>query len=292
MLGMQKYSLYLPYHTNGLETMDKTNCRLARACLMKRNRFITIFLATAFALTVAERGVARSKDLRPLFKEYGISVKNQSHRGTCSVFALVGLIEFERANALGERVPLSVEYLNWAANRIEGVSADGSFFHYAIDGLSEYGICADDYMPYASRFSDKNEPSEAAKRDAEGRKGGKQVWIKRWNPECGLTPEQLEEVRRQLDADHPVAIGFLWPKSDKGFSERGELPVVERDEVFDGHSVLIVGYEDDPEKPGGGCLIFKNSYGESFGDKGYGYVPYKYALLYANDAMALRVKAE
>ncbi len=93
-----------------------------------------------------------------------------------------------------------------------------------------------------------------------------------------------------MDNEHPVAIGFQWPKNNQDIREQGELVVVERENVFDGHSVLIVGYQDDADAPGGGYLIFKNSHGDAFGDKGYGRVPYAYALLYANDAIALRVK--
>lgn len=89
---------------------------------------------------------------------------------------------------------------------------------------------------------------------------------------------------------NPVAIVFQWPKQDEAIGEHGELAVVEREYVFDGHSILIVGYQADEKTPGGGYLIFKNSFGESFGDKGYGRIPYAYALLYANDAMALHLK--
>ena len=192
---------------------------------------------------------------------------------------------------MGETTPLSVEYLNWAANRIDGKDFDGSFFNFAIDGMALHGICADDYMPYATRFSAKAEPSEKAKANALSRKNGNQIWIKKWDPTNGVTEEQLNEIRNQLDNNHPVAIGFRWPKGDVPgrILEGGELAVVKEEEVFDGHSVLIIGYQTDTETPGGGYLIFKNSHSESFGDKGYGRIPYAYALLYANDAMALHL---
>ncbi len=235
---------------------------------------------------------AQEKTLRPLFEKYGICVRNQGSRGTCSIFTLVGMIEFERANVLGETTALSPEYLNWAANRIEGADADGSYFHFAIDGMSRYGICADDYMPYAVRFSEKAEPSEAAKQEAASRKAGKQVWIKEWDPTNGVTDTQLQRIREELNGEHPVAIGFRWPKEEakNGHLTGGDLAVVAEDEVFDGHSVLVVGYADDGKYAGGGCLIFKNSHGDSFGEGGYGRIPYAYAKLYANDVMALHLK--
>lgn len=80
-----------------------------------RKTLIACVLVVIFAGEVLAQGT----NLRPLFEKYGISVKNQGSRGTCSVFAVVGLIEFERANVLGDNTPLSVEFLNWAANQVE-----------------------------------------------------------------------------------------------------------------------------------------------------------------------------
>ena len=40
------------------------------------------------------------------------------------------------------------------------------------------------------------------------------------------------------------------------------------------HSVLVVGYKDDPSVPTGGYFIFKNSWNTGYGDNGYGYCPY------------------
>jgi len=237
---------------------------------------------------------AQGKTLRPLFEKHGITVKDQGKRPTCSIFAMVGLIEFERANVLGEKTPLSVDYLNWAANKTEGADWDGSFFHFAIDGMARYGICADDYMPYAVRFSAKFEPSDAAKEEAKSRTAGKQVWIKPYDPKTGISAEHLKEIQKQIDNDHPVAIGFYWPREkvekEKKFLDKGELAVLEREDMFDGHSILIVGYQANADTPGGGYLIFKNSHGESFGEGGYGRIPYEYAFRYANDAMAFHLK--
>ena len=257
-----------------------------------KTKLWVVHVMTCSLLALSGPVCSQGKTLRPLFEQYQITVKDQLNRPCCSIFTLVGLIEFERAHVLGDTIPLSVEYLNWSADKIEGVRSDGSFFHFAIDGMSRYGICADDYMPYATRFTKKVEPSAAAKKEAKSRKAGKQIWIKAWDPKNGVTAEQLKQIQEQLDNNHPVAIGFRWPKKDvkKKYLDGGELVVVTEAEVFDGHSVLIVGYQTDAATPGGGYLIFKNSHGESFGEKGYGRIPYAYAMLYANDAMALHLK--
>jgi C1A family cysteine protease len=41
-----------------------------------------------------------------------------------------------------------------------------------------------------------------------------------------------------------------------------------------GHALVIVGYCDDESMSEGGYWIIKNSWGTSFGDNGYMYIPY------------------
>jgi C1A family cysteine protease len=57
--------------------------------------------------------------------------------------------------------------------------------------------------------------------------------------------------------------------------------------VFDGHSVLLVGYRDDAAQPGGGLLLIRNS-GEAGPD---GALPYAYASQYMNDAAVIDLEA-
>lgn len=50
------------------------------------------------------------------------------------------------------------------------------------------------------------------------------------------------------------------------------------------HGLLIVGYEDNPKAPGGGWFLIRNSLGESWGEKGYGRMPYAYLECFAVEA--------
>lgn len=49
--------------------------------------------------------------------------------------------------------------------------------------------------------------------------------------------------------------------------------------LLGGHAITIVGYDNDKK-----IFICRNSYGEQWGDRGYFYMPYDYAELYASDA--------
>ena len=235
---------------------------------------------------------AQDYNLRPLFDEYGLMIKDQGGRGTCSVFALVGVMEFEYAHLFGQRIPLSVEYLNWASNQVTGEAEDGSFFSDALSGQHKFGICEDSLFPYYSRnYTKKVAPSTAAVKDGKRRRNVEVLWIKKWDPNTGMSDDQIGIVKSEIRQNHPVAIGFQWPKNDEKYRrmENGMMTIPPREGVFDGHSIIMVGYTDEPSVPGGGYFIFKNSHGPGYGDHGYGKMPVEYLSKYANDGVAVRV---
>lgn len=49
------------------------------------------------------------------------------------------------------------------------------------------------------------------------------------------------------------------------------MPNLSKDEYLGGHAVMIVGYNDHMN-----CFIVRNSWGSSWGDHGYFYLPYSY----------------
>ena len=249
-------------------------------------------LLVAVQFSITKDLTAQEYNLKPLFDQYGIPIRDQGGRGTCSVFAIVGLMEFEYAHLLGQKVTLSVEYLNWASNRVTGENEDGSFFSDALTGLHKYGICEDSLFPYyIKNYTKKVEPSRVAVKDGRKRRVAEVVWIKEWNPNTGMTEDQIRQVKAQIRESHPVAIGFLWPRNEEQYRKiiNGMMSVPPREGVFDGHSVIMVGYKDDPTAPGGGYFIFRNSHGTGYGDDGYGKMPYEYLGKYANDGVAMRV---
>ena len=63
-------------------------------------------------------------------------------------------------------------------------------------------------------------------------------------------------------------------------SDTGNIPFPgQGDSLVGGHAVLAVGF-DDQKKIGKekGALLIRNSWGTTWGDGGYGWLPYKYVL--------------
>ncbi len=219
-------------------------------------------------------------DLRPVFRELGLATRAQGTRGTCSVFTVTRAIEYALGKQQRRESRLSVEFLNWSSNRTIGERRDGGFFSDLWKGFERYGICDEEQMPYAAEFDPKRQPSSAALGDARQCRdvGLHLYWIKPWNPTRGLNDEQFAAVKGALPQAWPVCGGFLWPKEPQWAD--GVLQMATRENVRDGHSVLLVGFRDDPAQPGGGVFLIQNT---SNGPRD-GAMSYDYVRAYMNDA--------
>jgi hypothetical protein len=197
------------------------------------------------------------------------------------VFALTGALEYAMANRDNRGIRLSVEFLNWASNQATGDREDGGFFSDLWRGFTVYGVCTEQDMPYRDRFDPNLTPSEDAKDRAQRMRetGLRLHWIKPWNRDTGLTEDQLHAIKDVLDRQWPVCGGLRWPKQVRWTKDTLEMAAPQ--DVYDGHSVLVVGYRDDPGQAGGGALLFRNSNNNGRD----GWMTYEYARAYMNDAV-------
>lgn len=236
--------------------------------------------------------IPETADLRPQFGKRGLEPRAQGKRGTCSIFAVVGVLEFELSAAGRGEERLSVEFLNWASHQTNHRTVDGSFFSDALVGVRQYGICAERLLPYAEDFDQHLSPPEAAREEALGRRHFTAEWIKEWDVKTGLSEQQLGAICRSLSEGHPVAVGLRWPKQAH-YDTQHVLNLPPPADVFDGHSIVLVGYEEDTDPAhGGGTFIFRNSSGPKWEESGYARFSYAYARAYANDAVLVRLDAD
>ncbi len=230
--------------------------------------------------TVSHSDVPVSTDLRPKFAGFGLTPRVQGGRGTCSVFAVTQALEFAVARKKGAGERLSEEFLNWASNQALGEAADGGFFSDLWKGYEKFGVCTETAMPYREKFEPDSPPSaDATMQAAQAQKLGMRLhWIKEWDINTGLTSDHLASIKDTIASGWPVFTGLRWPK--KAEWSNNILQMAAPADVFDGHSILFVGYRDDPAMPGGGVFIFRNSSGPVRESE----MTYEYALAYANDA--------
>jgi hypothetical protein len=238
----------------------------------------------------AQEALPRKASLIDEFQKLGLPARSQGERDTCSLFAITALAEYECArHSPPPHRRLAEEFLIWAGNEASGLKGDQAMFYKAVNGLNALGICTEESMPYADHSDAKRRPSEKALSDARERSARWKVeWIKRWDLQRPLSDTELRHIKQALAQGHPVACGFRWPKAMKGHEI---LAVPPPNKVFDGHSVALVGYEEDPSKPGGGIFWFRNSNGPRWGMDGNGVMSFAYVRAFANDALWLQFEA-
>ena len=235
------------------------------------NRYV-IFLLAAMLAPVGDNLQAApaapvplpdAVDLRPEFARWQLAQRRQGDRPTCSVFTVVGALEFAAARQQERGTRFSVEFLNWAANKTGSDTEDGGFFSDLWKGFVNYGVCAEINMPYQARLDPALLPDSSALADAKTRigLGLRHHWIKEWNVNTGLTEQEFAGVQRTLAQGWPVCGGFRWPKQERWVEN--VLQMCPSNSVRDGHSVLLVGYRNEAAHPGGGVFIFRNSGGNS-----------------------------
>jgi hypothetical protein len=161
--------------------------------LLAGTGLLTVFASMALGQEPASASTAQplpaSIDLRPNFDKWGLTPRTQGKRGTCSVFTVVGALEFVAASKQRHGERFSVEFLNWAANRIVGEDVDGGFFSDLWKAFATYGVCTEQAMTYRPEFDAALAPTPEALAEAKTRLalGLQHHWIKEWDVKTGLT---------------------------------------------------------------------------------------------------------
>jgi len=89
--------------------------------------------------------------------------------------------------------------------------------------------------------------------------------------------QNLSELKKCLKDGYAISFGIALFDSfmTVAVARTGMVPIPNenREKRIGGHAITIVGYDNSLQ-----CFVISNSWGKSWGDKGYGYVPYSYVL--------------
>ncbi|MCC7424800.1 MAG: C1 family peptidase [Planctomycetaceae bacterium] len=134
-----------------------------------------------------------------------------------------------------------------------------------LKAYARFGWCDESLWPYEpNRFKVKPPPeayAQAATRKIE-------TYLR--------VPQQLDQRKACLAGGDPFIFGFSVFSSMEtpDVARTGNVPMPRQgDRQVGGHDVLIVDFDDDRQ-----VFIFRNSWGDDWGEAGYGTIPYQYAL--------------
>ena len=194
------------------------------------------------------------------------AVVAQGELGSCTANAIAsGLREYLLINKEIKWMPLSRLFLYWQERYLEGaVNEDsGAEIRDGMKVLQKIGVCPESDWPYdESTFA--NTPTAIMVANAAPYK------IKEYH-----RVRTLDQLKAALAEGLPVVIGIDIYESfeSEAVEHNGVVPMpdVNKEQLLGGHAVLAVGYDDAKAR-----LIVRNSWGITWGDLGYCYLPYDY----------------
>lgn len=191
------------------------------------------------------------------------AIEDQGNLGSCTGNAIAGIIEYLCRKAK-RSTDVSRLFIYYEERVLEGtVNYDnGAYIRDGIKVVNKKGVPLESLWPYnVNRFAAR--PSQQAYVNANTRKA---VGYQR----CA----NFAAVKAALAQGYPVVIGFDVYESFEtaAVAATGQMPYpnVNTEQLLGGHAVALVGYNDATGK-----FIARNSWGTSWGDRGYFYMPYQ-----------------
>lgn len=210
-------------------------------------------------------------DLRTDFRKFGLYMKDQGRRPSCSVFATVSAVEYEIARRMGKAEPLSEEFLVWAVHELQpGIPLDNGYhFDEVVSALQTYGVPPQSVMrnSFGKSVTDIH-PTTDVLLDASARRNIVPVWFRREDPQL------IERIVMSLNEHTPVVIGIHWPQWRSLVGNN--LLRDQKPQEGAGHAVTLIGYRCPSGRPEDLVFIFRNSYGINWGVGGCAFVAASY----------------
>lgn len=192
-------------------------------------------------------------------------VYDQGQLGSCGSNAACGDIQWDGDQA-GQPLQPSRLFGYYVARMVMGTTAYDSGVNNRdmLKAFAKYGWCDESLWQYDIRkFTQK--PPVAAFEQAS----------KRLIAVYRNVPQSLDQMRACLAGGDPFIFGFSVYSSfeSQAVQQTGNVPMPGRNESFmGGHDVQVVDYDDSRR-----VFTFRNSYGDHWGDRGFGTIPYDYA---------------
>lgn len=194
-----------------------------------------------------------------------IPIRDQGPYGTCGGHAGAYLDDLHNGGNLS---PL---YAYTKAKQLEGDTEEGVEPVSIAKVLTKFGDCQESLLSY-NLLTDVHVlpqiPAEA-EQDASTRKATSYAKV-----------QTIDEIKHSITSGQPVLLGVIVTESFM-YAEGGVIPLPNGN-ILGGHLICGDGFDDNMSYiyPGGheekGFVRIVNSWGEAWGDKGYGWIPYSF----------------
>jgi C1A family cysteine protease len=218
-------------------------------------------------------------------REWCTPVENQGSLGSCTAHAGIGVVEYYENRAFGTYTDGSRLFLYKTTRNLMQTTGDtGAWLRNTMGALVLCGVAPEKYLPYKIAEFD-NEPGSFVYAVADNYEAVKYFCHDPLG--ANIDPSAvLDSVKQYLHAGIPSMFGFWGFASFEDTDVKGGIPYPCPGESAEwGHAIVAVGFDDKKKitntkckKATTGALLIRNSWGTSWGDKGYGWMPYDYVL--------------
>lgn len=226
-------------------------------------------------------------------KQYQSPIKNQGQRGACTYFVISSLLESLIKKTYDRTVDISEEHIAWASKAKNNMRTNEEDSSVAVNAatVQKFGFMFEKDLPYQQSWFDEGMPcfNIKNKTSAEpicyshnGPSEDSSSMIIAGNTFVfeSVESSSLDVVQVMARLKNPVTASILahpdiWTKAAK--SGRLVLTKTQKEECLtkkaacSSHAVLIIGYNLDKKH-----FVFKNSWGEDWGNKGFGSISFDY----------------
>ena len=218
-------------------------------------------------------------DEKVLPLEYRITslppIKDQGQLGSCTANAGTYMYEtFVQQAGLGVSPAMSRLFLYKTTRKLMGSAGDtGAYLRDTMKAMALFGTVPESYWPYVTGDFEK-EPTAFEYAMADHYEA---LTYYRLDPHGKDLDKVIDSIKLNLVSNRACMMGFVvYNGCMDAHTGKVAMPGL-FSSVSGGHAICVVGYNDTVEINGvTGAFTFANSWSSSWGDNGYGYLPYKY----------------
>ena len=216
-------------------------------------------------------------------RSYCPAIYNQGNLGSCTANSIAFLYEFDEMKQKEASIftpsRLFIYYNERNMEHTTGYDS-GASIRDGIKSINTIGVCPENMWKYdISKFTDK--PTENCYTEAKNHR----------SVQYSNVTQQKDHILSALSEGNVIAFGFtVFESFEKGSVKDGGIMTMPKDteKSLGGHAVAIVG---NINIEGTDYFIVRNSWGTEWGDNGYFYMPYDFALNsdYCSDFWVVKV---